>query len=309
MIIKHISNTLIIIGSMLCLTTAARAWTISMNFNQGPLGQVVEGKGTPYPVFSDAAGRTIYSTCPGNIQTGHCAEMSIKKGSDGWGTWGGRLNFKQLGVTDPGVGTSIWMSVKVFMPLGFDYTANPHLKFMRIHTSSKSVQNEGYDDLYITPIGSHYYNPGLKKNLLQPPFFFVKEQQNLLKRFGNNNLDRPKLGVWETYEVYMKMDYRSVANGGTSRVRIWKNGKLLAELNDIQTLKSKVSYADNFLIFTYWNGGKPNGTGSVPSKNQHLFIDDLIVTTDTPSNRDILGNPMIGDVLIMPNPPTSLFTN
>ncbi len=102
------------------------------------------------------------------------------------------------------------------------------------------------------------------------------------------------------------MDYRSVADGGTSRVRVWKNGKLLAELNDIQTLKSKASYADRFLIFTYWNGGKPDGSGSLPSKDQYLFVDDLILTTDTPSNHDMYGNPMIGDISITPKPPMSL---
>ncbi len=142
-----------------------------MNFNQGPLGKSVEDKGNAYPVFSDAAGRTVYSTCPEKAPTEHCAKMSIQKGQDGWGTWGGRLNFNQLGLANLVPGTELWISVKLFMPRDFDYTANPYLKFLRVHTRSNIVKNEGYDDLYITPIGSTYYNKALKKNLLQPPFF------------------------------------------------------------------------------------------------------------------------------------------
>jgi len=294
---------------MFGLATTAHAWTINMDFNDGPLDQSVEDKGNPYPVFSDAAGRTVYSDCAGNAQDGQCAKMSIKKGYDGWGTWGGRLNFKERGVSNPVLGTEVWISVKIFMPDGFDYTAKPWLKFLRLHTTSPARGNEGYNDLYITTTGAKYYDSVLKKNLLQPPFFFIKEQQNMIKRFGDLNNDKPELGAWETYEVYLKMDYVSVANGGTSRVRVWKNGKLLAELDDIQTLNSAASYADTFLIFTYWNGGKSDGSGSVPAKDQHLFIDDLIITTDTPSRRDISGNPMIGDVLAIPEPPTGFQVN
>jgi len=307
--IKCILSIFITIMIMFFITTVSHAWTINMDFNQGPLGRSVEDKGNSYPVFSDAAGGTVYSDCAGISQDGQCAKMNINKGYDGWGTWGGRLNFNERGVSNPVVGTEVWISVKLFMPEGFDYSAIPWLKFLRLHTTSSGKSNEGYNDLYITTIGEKYYDSVLKKNLLQPPFFFIKEQQDLLKRFGDINLDNPVTGIWETYEVYLKMDYRSVTTGGTSRVRIWKNGKLLAEFNDIQTLNSAISQADSFLIFTYWNGGKPDGSGAVPTKDQFLFIDDLIITTDKPARRDISGNPMIGDVLIVPNSPINLQIN
>ena len=105
------------------------------------------------------------------------------------------------------------------------------------------------------------------------------------------------------------MDTVSVADGGTAIARIWKNGKLLSEINDAYTLKTADSYSDAFLIFTYWNGGASGGTGAFPTKDQHLFIDDLTITTDTPSKRDIAGNPMIGAVLTAPKSPTALAVN
>mgnify|MGYP000013501196 CR=1 FL=1 len=297
--IKHVLNNLITTAMMFGLTAVAQAWTINMNFNKGPLGKSVEDKGHSYPVFSDAAGHTVYSLCPGIAQDDHCAKMSINKGDDGWGTWGGRINFSELGVSNPTVGSELWISVKVFMPTSFNYTARPRLKFLRLHTTRPPGKiNEGYDDLYITPKGSRLWD-GTKNN--NAPFIFIKEQQNINYFVGKNGVDEPKLGTWENYEVYLKLDYRSVSKGGTSRVRIWKNGKLLAELNDIQTLNSAESYANSFLIFTYWNGTSP--------KDQHLYIDDLILTTDTPSKRDAYGNPMIGNLVFQPKPPAFLRVN
>lgn len=302
----YIKYNLIIITMVIGLSSTAHAWTINMDFNNGPLGKSIEDKGNPYPVFSDAAGKSIYSDCVGIAQDGQCAKMNINKGDDGWGTWGGRLNFSERDVSNPVPGTEVWISVKMFIPDGFDYSANPRLKFLRLHTRSPGKTNEGYNDLYITPDGSWLWD-GTKNN--NAPFIFVKEQQNINYFVGKPIVDEPKFGTWENYEVYLKMDYISVADGGTSRVRIWKNGKLLAELNDIQTLESSASYANAFLIFTYWNGGKPDGSGLKPTKDQHLFIDDLIITTDTPSKRDISGNPMIGDVLVIPKSPTGFQVN
>jgi hypothetical protein len=288
----------LISAPMLLALNAAHAWTINMDFNQGALGERIYDSGNGYDVFSGAAGQTFYSDCAGNAQDGQCAIMNINKGDDGWGTWGGRIKFREKGLPYPVVGDEVWISVKVFMPIGFDYDASPHLKFLRLHTKSVSVSNEGYNDLYIKPSTDS-----------RSPYTFIREAQGIGRRFGDVNTDRPKLGTWETYEMYYKMDNVSVADGGTGRVRIWKNGKLLAEHNDVQTLMTADSFADAFLIFTYWNGGTSDGTGAFPRKDQHLFVDDLIITTDTPSNRDIFGNVMIGDILSLPKAPTALAVN
>ncbi len=201
------------------------------------------------------------------------------------------------------------LASKYYMPADFDYSAKPHLKFMRFHTMSPSVANEGYNDLYITPDGNTHWDSVLNKQT-DAPFFFVKEQQNLLRFMGDFNSDRPKLGVWETYELYLYMDTVPVLPGGKSRVRFWKNGKLVAELNDVKTLNTVSSYSPSFLLFTYWNGGNPTCTGTHPTKSQSLYIEDLVITTDKPSSRDALGNAMIGSHVsesaskVKPAPPT-----
>ena len=286
--------------SLLLCSNLVYGWTLQMDFNDGALNDVVNDSGKSYHVFSNAAGHTTYSNCDGQKIDGQCARMSISKGHDGWGTWGGRINFNERGLTNLVAGSEVWISVRVFMPEGFDYSASPHLKFLRLHTKSPSSSNEGYNDWYITPDGPTHNGKS------DVPFFFVKEQQNLVRYFGDFNVDRPIKGQWENYEIYMKMDYRTVDEGGTSRVRVWKNGRLLGEFNDMRTLNKSDSYAGSFLIFTYWNGGNASGTGTRPTKDQHLFIDDLIITTDRPSKTDSLGNHMIGNVLKIPSPPHSL---
>ncbi len=300
---KSIISILITLTYIIPLGTVY-GWTIKMDFNDGPLGLSVQDKGNSYYVFSDAAGDTIYSDCSGIEQDGHCARMSITKGDDGWGTWGGRIDFSDQGLSDLMLGTEVWISVKLYLPDNFDYTADPHLKFLRLHTTSALQQNEGYNDLYMKPdYSAYYYDPISGNNIDSPPFFFIKEIQDLIGYLGEKDVDRPKYGVWETYEMYLKLDYRSVSEGGTSRVRIWKNGKLLADFDKMRTLETKDSFADAFLIFTYWNGGRPDNSGDYPTKDQYLYIDDLIITTDTPSNKDVYGNSFIGDYTISPNPP------
>jgi hypothetical protein len=297
MSIKKILITLTSIAMMTGLATA-HAWTIDMNFNNGTIGNKVEDYGSGHYAFTDAAGNTVYDQCAGFAQDGQCAKMSINAGDTGFGSWGGRITFSNLGLPNLVPGDEVWYSVKVYMPVGFDYSSNPHLKFMRLHTASPGRSNEGYNDLYITPDGPNHWD-GSKNS--DDPYFFIKEQQDVMMLFGNYNTDRPQRGVWETYEVYLKMDYVSASNGGTSRVRVWKNGKLLADLPNIQTLNSAQSYANQFLLFTYWNGGAP--------KTESLYVDDLIITTDTPSKRDINGFPMIGDIVASPNAPSNFKVN
>lgn len=82
-------------------------------------------------------------------------------------------------------------------------------------------------------------------------------------------------------------------------VRFWKNGKLIGEFLDRVTLVADDSYSDRFHIFTYWNGGAP--------QTQHMYIDDVVLTSDTPSGRDDYGNAYIGvGVQIMPKPPSGV---
>ena len=91
---------------------------------------------------------------------------------------------------------------------------------------------------------------------------------------------------WDTYEFYLKLDNVPVSQGGTGRVRVWKNGVLLSDITNRETLKDATDVADLSYMFTYWNGGAP--------QTQSLYLDDVVATNTTPAARDAQGNPMIG---------------
>jgi hypothetical protein len=157
---------------------------------------------------------------------------------------------------------------------------------MSIHTSSAATENLGYDDIYINPKGS------------LPPFQFIYEGEQVWSLIGllPNAIS---LGGWETYEMYVKLDTVPVSKGGTARVRFWKNGLLLSEINDRVTLSKTEAFSDRTHLFTYWNGAAP--------KTQQMYVDDLVLTTDTPAGRDLLGHPYVGvGTAKLPNSPTSV---
>ena len=100
-------------------------------------------------------------------------------------------------------------------------------------------------------------------------------------------------------EIYVKLD--SMAGKGI--IRIWRNGVLIISDTKHATLPNKSSAAaDTALFMTYWNGGAP--------QKQIQYIDDVVITSDEPSNGDADGNHMIGPsdwgggkstVLVFPN--------
>jgi hypothetical protein len=94
------------------------------------------------------------------------------------------------------------------------------------------------------------------------------------------------MGKWETYELYLSLDSVGKASGGQAEVRVWKNNQLLFDLTSDKTLADSSTYAESLFLFTWWN--------EVAPLSQSLYVDDIIVTSDTPSNKDAAGNAFIG---------------
>lgn len=208
-------------------------------------------------------------------------KLGIAQGTDGWGSWGGTYTFP----TKLNAGSELWIRVSLYVPEGFNYTANPWLKFMRVHTASPSVSNQGYLDLYMVPDNQLLWDPNAKKDVYAP-FDFYYEGKAITRPVGKAPTNNIVKGKWETYEIYYKLDSRSKDAGGTGEVRIWKNNVLLNVLTDQQTLVDAQTYAESFYLFTYWNGGAP--------ATQSLYVDDIVISSDTPSNRDANGYAFIG---------------
>lgn len=246
-------------AAALLLSLPAWGWRTELDFNGGPNGAQVSELHTSDAIYSD---ERIYE---GNFSSKH----TISSGAEGFGAFGGIYDFPSH-VTE---GQELWVRVRVFWPDGFSWNANPWLKFLRIHTTDSGGSNHGYDDWYIDIDGSTHTHR------------FIYEGEQVWYRFGGKTND-PQHNTWETYEMYIKFDDVPASQGGQSVVRFWKNGVLIGETSDRETLNNSSVFAESFYIFTYWNGGAP--------QTQSMYVDDVIITTDTPNATDAAGNPYIG---------------
>jgi hypothetical protein len=264
----------VLAGSFLVATPNASAFTISMDFDDLPVNGSCEGLGSGRSYVSSEESYSGLNACT----------MWIEEGMTGWGTWGGTVKFPQ---TLSG-GDEIWVRVRVFMPEGFDYTApgeGGRLKFLRVRTKTATGDHIGYDDIYLNGPDA------------DPPYGFIYEGMGRWQMFGSPET-RPKTGQWETFEWHMRLSSSLTVDEDGALIRFWKNNELLLESTQRKTLVSNDDIANYLYIFTYWNGGSP--------QTQHLYIDDLVVTTETPPNLDEYGNPFIGAALKSspPKPPT-----
>ncbi len=103
------------------------------------------------------------------------------------------------------------------------------------------------------------------------------------------------IGKWVCLEMYVK-----VSSSSSGIIRIWKDGVMVAEDIGYKTIALSNNYINSIQVMSNWN--------NAPSQNQTQYIDEFVVTTDTPSNVDSLGNPMIGPInwaASSPPPPSS----
>lgn len=253
----------------------AGAWTIDQDFDDESVGAFCSGWDATQSTVSTEKAASGSKSC----------RQTVSKGDTGFGVWGGIITLP----TPLTRGGQFWVRLRTFMPVGFNYDSygeGSHLKFLRLHTMSPAQSNQGYDDWYINPKGD------------SSPHKFIFEGEQVWSYVSDAGT-APVLGVWETYEMYVKLDSVPKSKGGAGLVRFWKNGELIGEFPDRKTLVGSDSYADRFHVFTYWNGGAP--------QTQQMYIDDLVLTSDVPSARDSAGNPYIGiGDRVVPKAPSSV---
>lgn len=254
---------------LVCVSVTAKAWTIHASFDEGEIGSNANRRDG----FHGAAGQSTYSDQ--QKLKNNSARISIKKGQTGYGHWGGEFRFPEKVYK----GSTIWFLVHTYMPADFDHHAygeGSRLKFLRIQTLKSNGDSRGYNDLYFDMLGA------------EQPYKWIYEGENRWSDVGSRN-NPPKKEQWQSYEMAVTLDNIPKSKGGQAQVRIWKNGVLLAEIEDRMTLARADDYSDRALLFTYWNGGAP--------KDQHMYVDEITITTDTPPGTDAHGNPFIGGLL------------
>ena len=252
----------------------SQAWSRVIDFNDGSVGASVQTTGG----LDDAGGGTKFSnevTLDGTLS----AKMSIAEGAEGFGSWGGILNFP----SDLRTGDEFWVQFYMYIPESFYIStpSNGSLKFLRIRTATTGGSNGGYNDFQIMDDGTN----------ADAVYRFIKEGvwDRGWMQIGKAS-ERSKLlprNRWFKVELALSFGVSPVSEGGNSYVRYWVNDELVWNGNYAQTLSGSGHIADALYIFTYWNGKAP--------KTQSLYIDNIVMTSSTPQNRDSQGFPYIGD--------------
>lgn len=283
---KYFTVILVNLAALL-FSVSSGAWVIDQTYDNQSLGERCDNW--------SAAGRSIVTNIESSSGTNSCRlriETTDGDADDpgtGWGQWGGVIRYPSL----LRKGNEIWVRIRTFMPVGFDYNSSSRgsrLKFLRLHTRDDANANYGYDDWYINPY------PRIDDDTsFLAPFNFIYEGAPRNNPVGSDPEHTIRLGTWETYEYYVKFDNTATDNGGQARVRMWKNGKLMGDITREKTLATSGAYSEALFIFTYWNGATP--------KNQEMYVDDLILTNETPSGRDEFGNPYVGMGGVVAKPP------
>ncbi|WP_108867226.1 hypothetical protein [Aquimarina aquimarini] len=219
----------------------------------------------------DAAGRTTVSN-EQSYSGNYAAKMEIHQGDQGgFGQWGGIIPIT------PSIkkGGEIWVRLRVYWPSSFIFNATPYMKFLRLHNKSGNGENAGYNDLYVD-----------QADQTTTVLRCIKEFHNIWETYDGHKIPRD---TWETYEMYLAVDNKSVDQGGSARMRIWRDAKLIFDRTDAPTITDENGEIDYFYLFTYWNNETP--------PTNYVYVDDLTITThdNPPINKDINGNPFIGN--------------
>lgn len=225
-------------------------------------------------------------------------EMGIQTGQDGWNEFGATFDLPPAKVDGPNgerlvpmslpdikEGDELWYRIWYYFPEGFDFSTDSSqgLKISRLRTASSGGQFEASVGLLIDSGGITIGN---------------EVESKLPSTERNSQGVQVPRGEWHAIEHYLK--FSSVSGKGVRRV--WQNGKLIFEDKQSATLETSTSIAAQMFLFTYWNGGAP--------KSQICYLDDMVFTTDRPSNTDSHGNPYLGignvQFVAPPNPPSSI---
>ncbi len=165
----------------------------------------------------------------------------------------------------PGIsnGSEVWFRAYFYFPSDFDFRASPVSKLMR------SKNGAGH-------MGITWYSDGTvgAANELDMSAF-VRTNPNW------ENVFKLSKGKWQAVEMYFKFSPAA----GSGIFRVWHDGKLVLEDTKTPTIASGYQVPGSF-YGAYWNGGAP--------KNQSMYVDDVVWTSDTPANRDAQGNAYIG---------------
>lgn len=253
--------------------------TYRLDAEAGTLGLQYEG----VDGWSDSDGATTVSSTHAfdGTKSFRChADQGTAANEGLFGSWGGRK-----GIAPVTRGGTLQVQYSYFLPTGFDWTANPWLKFIRFHVATSAGSNVGYEDIYIHNDGTLAHH---------------SEIAGTVHRIEGELVHT---GVWETIEMAVTFDTVAADAGGQGRVRIWRyrsgTGMALVYENTAErTMAATSDRSDGVFLFTYWNSRADKDGLYYPLSAQDCWVDRLIIETDPAKlvESDAGGRKIIGGV-------------
>ena len=250
---------------------SAFAWVVKADFENGTVGELANGA----DAFTYAHSATKITT--ERVKSGSKAvKATIQQGDDGFGDFGGEINFP----APLGEGDEVWYRVWVYYPNGFTLNCScpEGIKFLRLRTFFPDNTFAGSWDYYLRD-GGAVMATGLGPQIQD--IFYVQNHpwpHTDIRDIGGAITK----GVWHAYEHYIKFS----ATRGQGIIRAWLDGNLIFEDRDTPTLRAANHTVKQATLWTYWNNLAP--------QTQSAYVDDIVLSSEEPDARDAHGNAFIG---------------
>jgi len=241
----------------------AQGWTITSGFEDGTPGTNATGS----DAFGGAGSDTKHSD-ERSFTGSQSAKFHFTECEEGWAKAHASYGYP----SNVPYGGEIWARCYIYQksPWSNGYCGPftcGYWKFFRIRRKHSDDSHRGYTSI----IGQH-----------TGPFFMSNESCPVASI--QQNVGSPytlAVDQWECVEFYIKFHETE------GIIRMWINGELKVERTNFQT-SYEGDYANQTYVYTWWNDGAP--------QDQDSFMDDIVITTDTPSQQDSYGNYMIGSI-------------
>ncbi|MHC4396332.1 MAG: beta strand repeat-containing protein [Planctomycetota bacterium] len=259
---KKLLYLMVLVLVLLRATEQASAWTKTIGFEDGTVGQKAQGTADS---FGSAGTDSLFSNAYSSEGSQSC-HFHFRECE---GIWGKAHAYFSYPANIP-YGAEVWVRCYIYQksPWSNGYCGpftSGMWKFFRIARHKSDATWRGYASIIGQPNGQLFMsnegcpNPSVYQNVGTPVVL------------GSD--------VWNCVEMYFKFHETDGIN------RMWINGELKVEKTNFKTADSG-DYADFSYIYTTWN--------DKPEHDMDSYMDSIVITTNTPGQEDSYGNPMIG---------------
>lgn len=268
--------------AFLAFAQAADAWTKTLTFEGGAVGQVAQGANA----FDAANSQVLFDGT--TVKNGtRSAAVSVSSCASFWPT-----HAEEWPAEAVGYGGQMWARMWVYLPSNWSWAScypeqADRIKWIRFTTTAGSVSillsENGYIRPSNEPLGAANYEEPVMWNAYNEVSPTV-DQGTLQK------------GQWVELEMYVYFHETA------GIFRIWKNGTLIFQHRNTKTVP-----AGTGLYYTqYWGTWNRNAYVLGPGTSQAFYVDDLTLQTDVPTNVDAYGNRMISTSGVADTTPPSV---